>query len=144
MFDGWERMKHWLQSGDQFFQQMQALWHNGPRAEVYETEDKVKVVIEAPGLMTAAGKHQWAVRVVEQSLMLRGKLHMQQSVRSDYGRTYSERHDEHFTKIIPLPAPVENKPSLIRYDDGLVTIVLKKRKDVTIDEWHPIDLNRRK
>ncbi|KIL39795.1 hypothetical protein SD70_18035 [Gordoniibacillus kamchatkensis] len=144
MFEGLERMKQWLQSGDQFFQQVHALWNSGPRVDVYDTGDKVKVVIEAPGLMNAASRHQWAVRVIDHNLVLRGQLHIDQSARSDYGRTYSERRDEQFTKIVPLPAPVERKPSAVRYDDGLVTIVLDKRKDDAGDEWHRIDFSRKK
>jgi HSP20 family molecular chaperone IbpA len=144
MFEGLERMKQWLQSGDQFIQQVNALWNSGPRVDVYDAGDKVKVVIEAPGLMNAANKHQWAVRVVDQSLVLRGKLQVDQSAQSDFGRTYSERHYEQFTKIVPLPASVERKPFSVRYEDGLLTIVLVKRKDEEGDEWHRIDFPRKK
>jgi HSP20 family molecular chaperone IbpA len=145
MFDGLDRLKMWLQSGDQFFQQIHALWNNGPRVDVYEHGDKVKVVIEAPGLMNAASKNQWAVKVSEQNLFLRGRLHMQQSVRSDPGRTYSERREEEqFMKIIPLPAPVHQKPTSVRYDDGLVTILFEKRRDAVEEIWQPIDFTRKK
>jgi HSP20 family molecular chaperone IbpA len=144
MFEGLERMKQWLQSGDQFIQQVNALWNSGPRVDVYDTGDKVKVVIEAPGLMNAANKHEWAVRIIDQSLVLRGNLQVAQSAHSDFGRTYSERHYEQFTKIVPLPAPVERKPSSIRYEDGLLTILLAKRKEDADDEWYRIDLTRRK
>lgn len=144
MFEGLERMKQWLQSGDQFFQQVNALWNSGPRVDVYDSGDKVLVIIEAPGLMNAASKHQWAVRVVDQSLVLRGQLQIDQSARNDFGRTYSERRDEQFTKVVPLPASVERKPSSVRYDDGLVTIVLDKRKDDPGDDWHRIEFSRKK
>lgn len=144
MFDGLDRVKQWLQSGDQFFQQIHALWNSGPRVDVYEQGDKVKVVIEAPGLMNAASKHQWAVKVVDQSMYLRGKLQAQQSFRNDHGHTYGERQEEQFTKIIPLPAPVLRKPSSVRYDDGLVTVVFEKRKEAADDEWQPIDFSRKR
>lgn len=145
MFDGLDRVKQWLQSGDQFFQQIHALWNGGPRVDVYEHGDKVKVVVEAPGLMNAANKHQWAVKVIDQHLHLRGALQVQQSVRSEPGRTYSERREEeHFTKIVPLPAPVHRKPLNVRYDDGLVTILFAKRKDAVQDDWQPIDFTRKK
>jgi HSP20 family molecular chaperone IbpA len=144
MFDGLERVKQWLQSGDQFFQQVNALWNSGPRVDVFDVGGKVKVIIEAPGLMNAAGRHEWAVRVIEQSLMLRGLLQIEESARSDYGRTYSERREEHFTKIIPLPVPVESKPASVRYADGLVTVLLNKRQDGSGDEWHRIDFGRKK
>jgi HSP20 family molecular chaperone IbpA len=103
---------------------------------------KVKVVIEAPGFKPAYHRHQWAFRMGNQNLYLRGKLDSEKSIQSDFGTFYKERSNEQFTKIIPLPSSVKCKPSSVHYEDGLVTIVLDKHQAAPAEEeWHPLNFS---
>jgi HSP20 family molecular chaperone IbpA len=144
MFEGFERMRHWLQFSEPLLQQIHAIWTGGPKVEVCDQNNTVKVVIEAPELLHAQNKHQWAVRVIDQNLYLRGQLQQEETAHNDCGRYYSERRNEQFTKVIPLPAPVVRKPVSVKYEDGLVTILLEKQKGPSEDEWQPLDFYKKK
>lgn len=136
-----DQIKQLLQSGNQFFRQLGDLWNQSPKVDVYDQGSKVKVVIEAPGLIRGKNRHQWAIRVVDQNLLLRGELEVKESVGNDFGQYYMSRSSEQFTRMIPLPAPVQRKPVSVDYEDGRVTIVLQKLKGRDDDGWHVLDFS---
>jgi HSP20 family molecular chaperone IbpA len=141
MSDMLEQIKHLLQSGDQLFMQFNELWKQNPKVDVHEQGNKVKVLIEAPGL--DRNRHQWAFRVTDQQLCIRGQLDVQETATSDWGSTFSHRNSQQFTRIIPLPVPVHRKPSSVHYSDGLVTIVLEKQQGFDDDGWRALEFTNR-
>lgn len=138
-----EQIKQLIQSGNHLFRQLDDLWNLSPKVDVHEQGNKVKVVVEAPGLMNGRNRHQWAIRIVDQNLFLRGQMDVKESARNDFGGYHGRRRTEQFTRVIPLPAPVLRKPSSVDYADGRVTIVLEKQKGRTDDDWHPLDFSHK-
>ncbi|KIL37611.1 hypothetical protein SD71_03125 [Cohnella kolymensis] len=136
-----EQIKHLLQSGDQLFRQFNELWRQYPKTDVQEQGNKLKVIIDAPGL--DRNRHQWLFRVEDRQLHLRGQLDVQESVTGDRGNRFSQRMSEQFTTVIPLPAPVHRNPSSVHYSDGRVTIVLEKQRGFDQDGWRSLEFSNK-
>lgn len=114
-------------------------WLQGPRAEVIDLGEQVKLIIEAPGL-DKQSRFKWAYKTMRDHLILRGQLHVEQTLHTNQGRYYSERQSSDFLKWIPLPATVKRKPLSIRYRKGLLEILLEKQSGPPDERWYELNL----
>ncbi|MFS1512131.1 Hsp20/alpha crystallin family protein [Chengkuizengella sp. SCS-71B] len=110
------------------------LFLDGPKTEVFDKGNKVIIILEVPGIQKQK-KIDFSVRSTGRSMYLKGFLN-QQVKASNYGRFYSERRNEDFTRYIPLPSPVRRRPASIIYKDGLLKMVFEKKRDASENKWY--------
>jgi HSP20 family molecular chaperone IbpA len=118
-----------------FAESVLSMWNGGSLGvDVSDQGHTVKVAIAAPGVPREL-RDRWAMRVSDESLIVKGELLREMSVRHDNGRMASERSAETFIRVVPLPCPVEQKPESVKYRDGVLTIVLRKRTTHPGEGW---------
>ena len=90
-----------------------------PALEVHQTDDKVEITAELPGV-----KEDDIDLVIEDGVLtLRGE---KRSTRTDEERGYSERSYGRFERSITLPANVEEEKCSAEFRDGVLTVSLPK------------------
>ncbi|MDP5275721.1 Hsp20/alpha crystallin family protein [Chengkuizengella axinellae] len=112
--------------------QINQLFLDGPKTEVIEKGKKVVVILEVPG-MEKEKKTDFSVRSTGKNMYLKGFLHQDASIS---GHFYSERRNVNFTRYIPLPSAVKEKPLSIKYQEGLLKLVFDKKKDESENKWY--------
>ena len=138
IFREMEQLQHYLHSPQIYNGIIEPLHHllsgGGPKVEVFDQGQTAKVVINVPGL-SKDKKHLWSMRVIDQSLYIRGKWDQEQTAKQDGRQYYSEKRSEQFVRTIPLPFPVRRKPSEVEYKNGLLTVTLTRQHEKMDDGW---------
>ena len=116
IFDGF-----WKQFDPPFGAVDQALGLAGPRAEVVETEDKVEVSVELPGM----DDEDVELSVTDDVLTIKGEKKIE---REDSRRGYllAERSYGSFHRSIPLPPGVDTDKTSAAFKKGVLTVTLPK------------------
>ena len=91
-----------------------------PSIEISETEDKIEVVAEVPGLT----KGDVEVTLHDGILTLRGEKRVEQN-----GTCYSERWRGAFQRDIPVGEDVDSEKVKAAFKDGVLTIALTKKPE---------------
>ena len=102
-----------------FGRERQAPWM--PAMDVYETEDKVVVSVELPG-MTAEDVE---VSVEDSTLSVSGKREFSSEVKQESYHRIERRYGE-FSRAVSLPPQVDPTKVEARFADGVLTIELPK------------------
>lgn len=92
---------------------------NAPALEVHQTDDKVEITAELPGVK----EEDIDLMVEDGVLTLRGE---KRSTRTDEERGYSERSYGRFERSITLPPNVDEEQCSAEFRDGVLTISLPK------------------
>jgi HSP20 family molecular chaperone IbpA len=129
-------------SWGEFLGNVQHMIAGSPRASVHDLGDRIKVIVEAPGL-SQRQRHQWNFRVADQTLFLKGTLNQEKMVSNDNGSYYSEHVNQTFTKQIPFPAPVKRVPISVDYQNGLVQLIFEKQVSRFNEKWYPLKWNKK-
>lgn len=124
-----------------FFGSLQHMLGGGPRVSVQELEDKVRVLVEAPGL-TRSNRKKWSYRIQDQVLFIKGEMMVEQAVGHAQGEDDNERHEEQFTRGVPLPVAVRSRPKSVQYENGVVTLLFQKRNGRPNEPWHDLYWDR--
>jgi HSP20 family protein len=111
----------WKQFDPPFGALDRALGLAGPRAEVAETEDRVEVSLELPGM----DDKDVELSVTDDVLTIRGE---KKAEREDSRRGYllSERSYGSFHRSIPLPPGVDTDKASAEFKKGVLTVTLPK------------------
>lgn len=123
--------------GDQFWNDISGLLPNSqPRTDVFQTADRLFVVIELPGC-----KADEAVKlsVYKNTLHVKGDVPYRYPVEED-ALLVSERFFGQFHRKIPLPPGTAAEGMKARYKDGLLTVEFLRRNDSDDIVDIPIDL----
>jgi HSP20 family protein len=96
---------------------MRAAW---PHIELSETEDKLRVIAELPGLEERDVK----ITLQEGVLMLKGHKKIDEN-----GRIYSERWEGAFERTIPVGQDVDPDKVKASFKNGVLTIQLPKKPE---------------
>lgn len=92
-------------------------------AEVNETDDMVRVRIEAPGMEP----DDFDISVVDDFVVIRGKKQTRREEKQ--GKYYvMECAYGSFERAVPLPAPVDETGAKAKYRRGVLTVKLPKRE----------------
>lgn len=112
-------------------------WGQGPKISVHETEKAVKLVVEPP-----SNQHvkNWAVRVVDDTVFLRGLYTSELSVHSDLGGFHREKRSDEFIRSVQVPFPIEGQPSSVKRDGRNVALTFQKLKRRPSDGWFDLDI----
>ncbi|MDQ8181962.1 Hsp20/alpha crystallin family protein [Pelagicoccus sp. SDUM812005] len=94
---------------------------DGPRVEMEESEDAIKVVAELPGL----AKEDFQVDLDDRYLTIRGEK-SGRSERKEGHLHISECSYGSFTRVIPLPCEVDRDKAKAKYKHGELRLVLPK------------------
>jgi len=94
---------------------------SSPRVDVYQTEDKVVVKAEIPGV----SKEDLNVYVDENSIKLSGQTKKENKFK-DENVFRTERYYGSFSRTIPLPAEVKSEQAEAEYKDGILSITVPK------------------
>lgn len=92
-----------------------------PKVDVYETEDKIVVEAEIPGVT----KEDLNIYVTENTVRLSGHTKRENDFR-DENAYHSERYFGSFSRTIPLPAEVKSEAATASYKNGILTVTLPK------------------
>lgn len=92
-----------------------------PRVDVYETDDKIVVKAEIPGV----SKEDLNIYVNEKSIRLSGQTKRENEF-NDENAYHSERYFGSFSRTIPLPVEVKSEEAEASYKDGILSITLPK------------------
>jgi len=92
-----------------------------PRVDVYETDDKIVVKAEIPGV----SKEDLNIYVNENSIRLSGQTKRESDFK-DENAYHSERYYGSFSRTIPLPVEVKSEAANASYKDGILSITLPK------------------
>ncbi|MFD2671745.1 Hsp20/alpha crystallin family protein [Marinicrinis sediminis] len=111
------------------------MW-SGPRVDVQDTHNGIKVLIEAEDVPAYLRK-KWAVKVMDQQLFIRGER-KEETLLSHYSGQGSKKQVQSFTRVIPLPFEVKAKPSSVQYDNGVVIVRFDRKASHRGDRWHSI------
>jgi HSP20 family protein len=96
-----------------------------PLSSVTETEDKVIVEIDLP----LVRKRDIRIRLVEEGLEVEASL--TRCVRFErWGTVQRTCEFKSFYKIVALPSPVISEGASARFKKGILSVELKKRKEV--------------
>lgn len=92
-------------------------------AEVADDDSEVLVRLEVPGM----NADDFSLEVVGDVLVVRGEKHLSRD--GQHGNYYvSERAYGRFERAVQLPAEVDESAASARYDAGVLTVRLPKRK----------------
>lgn len=142
MLEDFDRLFHQLvKTQRQFVRLFDEFREQGPKVHVHDLGKTLRLVIEAPGLPKKTF-HEWAVRVLDQAIVLRGQYDVEQMVENNSGGFYREKRAERFTRMVPIPYPVRRRPSSVRYEDGLLTVVFDKQRGEGEEGWIPLDTGK--
>ncbi|AGC67991.1 heat shock protein Hsp20 [Thermoclostridium stercorarium subsp. stercorarium DSM 8532] len=92
-----------------------------PRVDVYDTEDKIVVKAEIPGV----SKEDLNIYVDENTVRISGQTKRENEF-NDENLYHSERYYGSFSRTIPLPVQVKSDEAEASYRDGLLSITLPK------------------
>src|SRR5689334_8672822 len=116
IFDGF-----WRQFDPPFGAVDRALGPAGPRAEVAETEDRVEVSVELPGM----DDKDVELSVTDDVLTIKGEKKVERAD-SRRGCILSERAYGSFHRSIPLPPGVDTDEASAEFRKGVLTVTLPK------------------
>ena len=102
-----------------FGRERQAPWM--PATDVYETEDKVVVTVELPGLRPEDVK----VSVEDSTLTISGKREFSDEVKEEHYHRIERRYGS-FSRTVTLPPLVDADSVDARFADGVLTVELPK------------------
>jgi len=92
-----------------------------PAVDIYETDDAIRVNVEAPGM----SRDQFTVEVKDEVLTLKGERPFEKDVsRENYHRI--ERSYGRFRRSFVLGVPIRNDDITAAYRDGVLEVVLPK------------------
>lgn len=112
--------------GDQFWNDMARLLpFQGPRADMYGTNEELVVVIELPGL---ASIDKVSVSTNGKALQIKGELFCDYRLQEE-NLLLSERFTGGFHRRIELPQEIDPEKVDARYENGLLTVRLKKKPE---------------
>ncbi len=95
----------------------------GPEVDVHDLKDKVMVKADIPGME----KKDFDISVYGNTLVIKGeKKHAQEIKEKDCVR--SERFYGSFNRTVTLPAEVDDRRVKATYKDGVLELVLPKKK----------------
>jgi len=92
---------------------------NSPAMEVHQTDDKIEITAELPGVR----EEDIELTVDDGVLTLRGE---KKSSRTDEERGYSERSYGTFERRLTLPSSIDEENCSADFQDGVLTITLPK------------------
>ena len=98
-----------------------------PELEITETPDEFRVTAELPGLT----EDQVEVSLVDNVLTLKGEKH-EQSEKQEGELRHSERRYGSFERAVTLPSDVMGEKVEAKFAKGLLTVVLPKAKQATV------------
>jgi HSP20 family protein len=93
----------------------------GPHLEIDETDNDLLVTAELPGL----DPNDFAIEITGERLVIRGEKR-QESTRSGYGYTYSERRYGTFARALRLPCEIDTGNTKATYKQGVLRLTLPK------------------
>lgn len=142
MLEDFDRLLHQLvKTQKQLIKLFGEFREPGPKVHVHDLGKTVRLVVEAPGLPKRT-LHEWAVRVLDQAIVLRGHYDLEHMVESDAGGFYRKKQTEQFMRTVPLPCSVRRRPSSVRCEDGLITIVFDKQRYAGDEGWILLDAGK--
>ncbi|HEY8349580.1 MAG TPA: Hsp20/alpha crystallin family protein [Clostridia bacterium] len=94
---------------------------NGPRVDVYQTENNVVVKAEIPGV----SRDDLQLYIDQRSIRLSGETRREDEY-SESDMYRSERYYGSFSRTIPLPAEVKPEEAKAEYRDGILSIIVPK------------------
>lgn len=132
----WEELNELMGriSGDYYYQHLRGVY---PPADVYETQDLVKVIAEIPGIID---KSKIEAIIDNNVLYVRGcRL---EGKREGDGTEYyfRERYSGKFSRAISLPAEVDEDNARAFYRNGILTVEVPKSAD-NIQKSRKIEIN---
>jgi len=99
----------------------EGLWH--PAVNICNSDDRIAVEVELPGMKN----QDIDVSVREQHLLIQGSR--PPSEWAEQGESYhTERATGRFPRIIHLPVDVDAEATGARYEDGILTVTMAKRR----------------
>lgn len=106
------------------------LWHRlkpeivVPNIDMYDKKDKIVVKAELPGMT----KDHIDLTINDGSLTLKGEVKKEEEVKEEdyYSR---ERSYGSFTRILTLPAAVDESKAKAKFKDGILEITLPKKEE---------------
>ncbi|EDX83982.1 Hsp20/alpha crystallin family [Synechococcus sp. PCC 7335] len=108
-----------------------------PLAEMEESEDKIHLKLEVPGM----NADDIDIRVTKEAVMISGERKTESTSEKD-GQRRSEFRYGSFSRSIPLPEPVDNSNVQAEYKDGILMLDLPKIED-TSNKAVKVSLNGR-
>lgn len=142
MLEDFDRLLHQLvKTQKQFIRLFDEFREQGPKVHVQDLGKSLRVVVEAPGLPKRR-LQDWAVRVLDHTVVLRGQYDAEYMVDNDSGGYYREKRVEQFTRSVSIPYPVKRRPSQVRYEDGLLTVVFDRQQSGSDADWIPLDAGK--
>ena len=99
-----------------------------PRIDVRESEDKVALSAELPGLT----EKDVEVQVDKDFLTIRGEKRAEKESKEG-GRTFSERHFGVFERTIRLPSAIDKDKITAKFNHGVLNIELPKTAEAKHD-----------
>ena len=95
-----------------------------PLVDISETENNIKVVIELPGVE----KKDIDLEIKDNYLIIRATIKKGKIKTQSKDYLYQERNYQQYYRVIPLPKEVDNKSIDAKYNNGILEIILKKKK----------------
>ena len=92
-----------------------------PAMDVYETEDKLVVIAELPGLST----EDVEVQVEDSTLTISGKREFSSEVNEEHYHRIERRYGA-FSRAVTLPPQVDARKVDARFEDGVLTVEVAK------------------
>lgn len=106
-----------------FFREPFSFFREQMQADVQETEDEVIVDVELPGFK----KDQITIELGDRSITVMAEKREEVEEKDDGKRYYRrERNYGNLQRTIFLPADVKEEGAKAKFEDGLLTVVLKK------------------
>ncbi|MCI0634971.1 MAG: Hsp20/alpha crystallin family protein [Actinobacteria bacterium] len=94
-----------------------------PAMDVYETDDKLVVTLELPGLSAS----DVDVRVEDSTLTINGKREFSNEVNEDHYQRIERRYGQ-FSRAVTLPPLVDAGKVDARFSDGVLTVEIPKNE----------------
>ena len=134
-----ERLKEWLEIANQYqqsqflnlYQQKGSPEHGGPnpflqeifpRCDIYELENDLIFEAEVPGVT----RSDIEIRIENGQLFIEGEC---RTLKPNLQYYLKERQNRKFAKSITLPYPVDSQKMKSSYKDGILTVLLPKKKE---------------
>ncbi|MGC1306235.1 MAG: Hsp20/alpha crystallin family protein [Phormidesmis sp.] len=95
-----------------------------PLAEMEESDGKIHLKIEVPGM----NADDLDIRVMKEAVMISGER-KHESTSEENGQKRSEFRYGSFSRTIPLPEPVDNSNVQAEYKDGILMLEMPKVED---------------
>jgi HSP20 family protein len=92
-----------------------------PAMDVYETEDKLVVIVELPGLSA----EDVEVQVEDSTLTVSGKREFSSEVNEEHYHRIERRYGA-FSRAVTLPPQVDARKVDARFEDGVLTVEVAK------------------